>query len=80
MVGFAVLAAIAVAVSSAAMADNIRGAATRPTTGKGYDHPDQSIHMYEYAEITAVACAQSVPLDESSGGLGADTRRRTDRS
>jgi arylsulfatase len=29
----------------AALAQNIRGASTGPTTAKGYDHPDQNVHL-----------------------------------
>jgi arylsulfatase A-like enzyme len=37
---------IAIATTSpAAIAQNIRGSATGPTTAKGYDHPDQFIHL-----------------------------------
>ena len=42
----AVLAAgaVMVSVSSPALAENIRGAATGPTTAPGFSHPEQYIH------------------------------------
>ena len=45
MVGIAVLAALVIAASGTANAQNIRGAATGPTTAKGYSHPEQSLHL-----------------------------------
>ena len=45
MVGIAVLAAIVIAASGTAIAQNIRGAATGPTTAPGYSHPEQSLHL-----------------------------------
>jgi arylsulfatase A-like enzyme len=45
IVGIAVLAAIVIAASGTATAQNIRGAATGPTTAKGYSHPEQSLHL-----------------------------------
>jgi len=45
---FCVLLAIvasATVAGSPAIAQNIRGSATGPTTAKGYDHPDQFIHL-----------------------------------
>ena len=43
----AVLAFVAMnfAVPGAAVGQNIRGSTTGPTTAKGYDHPDQFVHM-----------------------------------
>src|SRR5690348_7544550 len=37
--------AAAVAMTAPAIAQNIRGSATGPTAAKGYDHPDQFIHL-----------------------------------
>ena len=39
--------ASALAMSSAALAQNTRGAATGPTTARGYDHPDQYVHIQD---------------------------------
>jgi hypothetical protein len=33
------------AMTAPVIAQNIRGSATGPTTAKGYDHPDQFIHL-----------------------------------
>jgi arylsulfatase len=41
----AVLLVAMFAVASPARAQNIRGSATGPTTAKGYDHPDQYVHL-----------------------------------
>jgi arylsulfatase len=35
----------ALAMTAPAIAQNIRGSATGPTAAKGYDHPDQFIHL-----------------------------------
>jgi hypothetical protein len=35
----------AVSLSSSALAENIRGAATGPTTAPGFSHPEQNIHL-----------------------------------
>lgn len=37
----------ALAMSNAALAQNTRGAATGPTTARGYDHPDQYVHIQD---------------------------------
>ena len=37
--------AMTLAVPGATMAQNIRGSTTGPTTAKGYDHPDQFVHL-----------------------------------
>jgi len=37
--------AAVVAMTAPAIAQNTRGSATGPTTAKGYDHPDQFIHL-----------------------------------
>jgi arylsulfatase A-like enzyme len=37
--------AVVVAMTAPAIAQNVRGSATGPTTAKGYDHPDQFIHL-----------------------------------
>ena len=37
----------ALAMSNAAVAQNTRGAATGPTTARGYDHPDQYVHIQD---------------------------------
>jgi arylsulfatase A-like enzyme len=39
------LAGIALSASTAAMAQNVRGSATGPTTARGYDHPGQWLHV-----------------------------------
>jgi hypothetical protein len=36
-----------VTLSSVALAQNIRGSATAPTTAPGYDRPDQYIHIQD---------------------------------
>ncbi|MGA3055790.1 MAG: sulfatase-like hydrolase/transferase [Candidatus Korobacteraceae bacterium] len=41
------IAMFVAASSCAGMAQNIRGAATGPTTAKGYDHPGQYIHLQD---------------------------------
>ncbi|HEY5176382.1 MAG TPA: sulfatase-like hydrolase/transferase [Terriglobales bacterium] len=43
----AAITMFAAASSCAGMAQNIRGAATGPTTAKGYDHPGQYIHLQD---------------------------------
>ena len=45
MVGIAVFTAVVIAASGTAIAENIRGAATGPTTAPGYSHPEQSLHL-----------------------------------
>jgi arylsulfatase A-like enzyme len=45
MIGIAVLAAVVLVASGTAIAQNIRGSATGPTTAKGYDHPEQSMTL-----------------------------------
>ena len=41
------IAMATVTLSSVALAQNIRGSATGPTTAPGYDHPDQYLHIQD---------------------------------
>ena len=41
------IAMATVTLSSVALAQNIRGSASGPTTAPGYDHPDQYIHIQD---------------------------------
>lgn len=43
--GLPALLAFAVVMGTSAGAQDLRGSATGPTTAKGYDHPDQFIHL-----------------------------------
>jgi arylsulfatase len=43
----ALFVAAACTLASVALAQNIRGSATGPTTARGYDHPDQFIHLQD---------------------------------
>ena len=42
-----VVVASTLAMSGAALAQNTRGAATGPTTARGYDHPDQFVQIQD---------------------------------
>ena len=62
---------IAIATTSpAAIAQNIRGSATGPTTAKGYDHPDQ-LHSPETGE----ASRQHVSRYRASGTRATGARK-----
>ena len=41
------IVAAALTMASAALAQNTRGAATGPTTARGYDHADQFVHIQD---------------------------------
>ena len=45
LVAVLTLAVLTLFVHGSAVGENIRGAATGPTTAKGYSHPEQSIHL-----------------------------------
>jgi arylsulfatase A-like enzyme len=45
IVGIAMLAVVVLVASGTAIAENIRGASTGPTTAPGYDHPEQSLTL-----------------------------------
>ncbi|MGY4296379.1 hypothetical protein ACVWXN_004474 [Bradyrhizobium sp. i1.4.4] len=68
----------ALTMSSVSFAQNIRGSATGPTTAKGYDHPDQFIHLkpVKPADNMYPVIAHSEQEQQARGKL-ADLERKT---
>jgi len=52
MMAVLVVGVVGFTLSPQAVAQNIRGSATWPTTAKGYDHPGQYLHVQDVSRAT----------------------------
>jgi hypothetical protein len=71
---------LAVSLSSPALAENIRGAATGPTTAPGFSHPEQYIHLKDVKPADNMYAVVQLPEQDNVAqaklaGLAAKTAR-----
>jgi hypothetical protein len=65
-------------MTAPAIAQNVRGSATSPTTARGYDHPDQFIHLTPVKPVDNMYPVFAHPEQEQQGrGKLAELQRKT---